>query len=346
MRLTSPEVPLRGGKGRLAVSVTNGEPTAQRLVLGAFPVSSAGSPAASASWSVVERPLREVAAGATEQFLVSFDTAGAAAASYPVKLIAYSADDAPEDYSDQGHVVTLIVPAAPAPAAHRTFPWWLVAVGAALLLLVGGVVWFVTRTSTVTVPDVTGRTQASAQSVLQGAGLKAAVTRKAGSAPLGVVDSQQPAAGASAKSGATVTIVVRSGVRLSDVTKLTVAQATAKLGLDVRIKQQGVESDQSPGTVIDQSPAAGTELTQGATVTLQVATARSTVVPGVVGVPVEDVRSVFSGRGLQIDFAPGSICQASRTVFEHCQVVAQSAAPGTRLPIGSAVALTTAWVFG
>jgi len=106
--VSSPDVALVNGKGTLAVSVTNASSTAQRVVLGAYPE---GRTATAPTYTSIDQPLRTIANGATEQFVASFDTTGAAPGTYKTKLIAYSADRAPEDYADQGKVIDLVVDA-------------------------------------------------------------------------------------------------------------------------------------------------------------------------------------------------------------------------------------------
>src|SRR6478736_1504302 len=97
------QVTVAAGHGTVSVSVTNTEAAPQRLVLGAYPAAGAagGPPSSAAAWTSIERPQRTVAAGATEQYVATFDPQSVQPGSYPVKFIAYSADQAPEDYSDQ-----------------------------------------------------------------------------------------------------------------------------------------------------------------------------------------------------------------------------------------------------
>jgi hypothetical protein len=139
MTLSSSQVGLVDGKGSVTASITNSSPTDQRVVLGAFP----GAPSVSAQWTSVDKPQRTIPPGTTEQYEVRFDTTGASPGTYPVKLIPYSADEAPEDYAVLGRTVQLTVPAAPVPPPPpRKVPWILIAAAAAAVLLIGGLVWF------------------------------------------------------------------------------------------------------------------------------------------------------------------------------------------------------------
>lgn len=146
MTLGSPDVALVGGRGSLTVSVTNVSAASQRIVLGAFPTTVGNSEASTGEGTpsptpiaTVDRPLRTVEAGATEQYTVAFDVSQSASGEYPVRLVGYSADRAPEEYADQAHTVTLTVPAAPEPA-KKAFPWWIVILAGALMVVAAIVV--------------------------------------------------------------------------------------------------------------------------------------------------------------------------------------------------------------
>jgi heat shock protein HslJ len=127
----------------ITASVTNNGSVAARIVLGVLPASSpvAGAdPSPAIAWTKVDQPLRELRAGATEQFTVTFTRpTGVAAGSYPVRFIAYLADGAPEESSDQAHQVEVVIPAVPVPPTPPKPKWWLYAVAAALVAIVAGV---------------------------------------------------------------------------------------------------------------------------------------------------------------------------------------------------------------
>lgn len=144
LTLSSPAVHLVNGTASLAISVTNSATTPQRIVLGAF---ADGANPEGPSFTKIDRSLRTLGAGSTEQYVANFDTGKAPGpGDYGVKFIAYSADGAPEDYADQGQVVTLTVPAPAAAVAAKKFPWWIVAVGAVVVIaLIAGVIYFVTK---------------------------------------------------------------------------------------------------------------------------------------------------------------------------------------------------------
>lgn len=145
LTLSVTTVTLADGRAALTASVTNSSPVPARIVLGAFGPPDAAAPAGATAWTAIEQPVRDVEAGATVQYAVTFaPPAGTAAGSYPVRFIAYSADQAPEEYSDQAKQVDVVVPAAPvAPTPKK--PWWPWAVAAALVVIVGVVLFFVFR---------------------------------------------------------------------------------------------------------------------------------------------------------------------------------------------------------
>ena len=143
------QVTVNQGRAATTATVTNKGTTAESVVLGAFPAlaGSAGTAISSAvGWTTVERPQREVQAGATEQFTVTFEPpAGVAAGTYPVRFLAYSAYGAPEESADQARQVDVVLPVAtPVPPAPQP-KWWIYAVAAALVLIVGVVASFVLR---------------------------------------------------------------------------------------------------------------------------------------------------------------------------------------------------------
>ncbi|MFJ4027888.1 PASTA domain-containing protein [Paenarthrobacter sp. NPDC089989] len=210
MTLSSPDVILKDGKGSLTASVTNGSPGPERVVLGAFPGQVTNPP--SKTYTTIPNPLRTIAAGATEQYVVNFDTAGAAAGSYPVKLIAYSADDAPEDYADQAHVVTLNVPAAEAPKPAPKFPWlWVIIGGVVLLAIIGAILFFIFKDANV--PDVKSKPETEAVKILTDAGFKVSTNPTESAETEGTVVTQTPAGGEKAGRGSTVNLQIAEPAR-------------------------------------------------------------------------------------------------------------------------------------
>jgi serine/threonine-protein kinase len=138
--------------------------------------------------------------------------------------------------------------------------------------------WVSNGTEMVTVPDVTGKTQADAATALEDDGFKVKVTKKSSDAVAkGTVISQKQSADSQAAKGSTVTIYVSTGpaqVKVPDLIGLTQAEAVAKiqaLGL-VESIQTVVDADVShAGLVQSQDPDSGTKVNKGATITIWVA---------------------------------------------------------------------------
>jgi beta-lactam-binding protein with PASTA domain len=126
------------------------------------------------------------------------------------------------------------------------------------------------------VPNLIGLQEPQAVQKLQALGFKVAVKRVASTHPKGIVIDQEPTAGVTAVSGATVTISVSSGVkpvvvpRVVGQTQGDAVQALTKIGLKPVL--QNVPSDKPAGTVVGQKPPAGKEVDKGSKVTVNVST--------------------------------------------------------------------------
>ena len=139
LTLSSPDVTLTpGGGASVTASVTNTGAAADRVVCGVYAPTD-GAPSA-AEGTTVDRPLREVGPGATEQFLVTVG-AGAPPGISAVRVITYSADRAPEEFADTAQTLTVHHEAVVATPTGEKRPWWLLLVAG--LVLVVAVVGFV-----------------------------------------------------------------------------------------------------------------------------------------------------------------------------------------------------------
>ena len=212
-------VALSGGRAAVTASVTNGLGVAERVVVGVYAVRSAQAASSApdidpASWASIERPLREIGPGATEQYVVALEAPGVPAGTYELKVIAYPADLAPEEYSDKGQSFLLEVPPAPVPAPRRR-PWWLFALVGALVIAIAAVAFLLLRSpKLVEVPDLAGLTQLEARNRLAEDGftgtLLTATVDEPGVAKDVAVRSE-PAAGKSVQPDVEVTIVLATG---------------------------------------------------------------------------------------------------------------------------------------
>jgi serine/threonine-protein kinase len=132
-------------------------------------------------------------------------------------------------------------------------------------------------TSTVTVPDVTGQAQASAQRLLDSAGLRTSLVYVPSDQPLGRVIVQLPEAGASAKRN--TRIQLRASLGPTPIERLVVpklagldrAAAISRLedaGFKVQTLRQTVSDRAQAGKVVDEQPAGGKRAPAGSTVTI------------------------------------------------------------------------------
>ncbi len=192
-------------------------------------------------------------------------------------------------------------------------------------------------------PDVTGLTAAQATAKLKEAGFKPS-TEKQSSATVasGRVISTNPSAGTEAQAGSAVTVVVSSGPAQSTVPDLVgqsraAAEATltnAKLAAGTVTQQ--TSSEQSPGTVLEQSPAAGTSLPAGGTVSFVVAQAPTeTAVPNVIG-KNEAQASAELGRA---GFTPQAVTQTTTDATQVGIVLRQSPAAPDKARKGATVTI-------
>ncbi len=129
----------------------------------------------------------------------------------------------------------------------------------------------------VSVPEVTGETQADATATLAAAGLKVSVSKREVAEPTaGTVISQTPGAGAQLKVGGQVTIVVAQALKqvaAPSVVGQSEAQAIATLtsaGFSSKTVSRSVTEPGKVGIVVQQSPEAGHKLAAGATITIAV----------------------------------------------------------------------------
>ncbi|MCX8007767.1 MAG: Stk1 family PASTA domain-containing Ser/Thr kinase [Coriobacteriia bacterium] len=129
-------------------------------------------------------------------------------------------------------------------------------------------------TQLVKVPDVTGKTKADAQRILEQAGFKVkAVEAFSDAVAKGMVISQDPGPGVSLDAGGTVTITVSKGpeqVTVPDVTDMTEEDAISTLeALGLIVDAEYVVSP-DVGIVLNQNPLPGTKVNKGSTVKLTV----------------------------------------------------------------------------
>ena len=149
-----------------------------------------------------------------------------------------------------------------------------------------------------------------------------------------------PPEGTEVTKGTRVRLLVSQGpeqVTVPDVTGLTRESAEGRLrdeGLEVAADEQ--ESDEPEGDVISQSPAGGTRVARGDTVTIVVSTGRPQIeVPDVVGMREESARARLTGAGL-------TVSRQERTVTDPAEdgvVIEQRPGAGTQVDQGNQVVI-------
>ncbi|MEV6314138.1 Stk1 family PASTA domain-containing Ser/Thr kinase [Streptomyces sp. NPDC051776] len=159
------------------------------------------------------------------------------------------------------------------------------------------------------------------------------------------ITKQDPAAGTKISKDDTVTVTLCSGpqqITVPNVEGATLDEATDELvskGFDSsRIRTKEVESERTPGIVIEQTPNAGTKKPKTATITLTVAKEKETaLVPDVTNKPFEQAKAQLE----QLDFKVEKD-ETERGDVAAGTVVAQDPAGNTQADAGSTVTLTVA----
>ncbi len=269
------------------------------------------------------------------------------------------AADLPTAYEPHTGIMLAAPPAAAWPALEdhpppedeqrrrrkRRILWWSLAALLAAAAIAAAVLLLLAPASRVTVPEVSGQSERTADATLRRAGL-APVPRLQTSptVPSGRVISQSPSAGARVEKGANVAIVVSGGPAtafVTDVEGLTAEEALAKLrraGFKARTKSEA-SSTVGTGQVIGTEPPAGTEKQFGSTVVVVVSTGPAPVkVPDVKGQQLSAAEATLTNAGLEV----GTITKRTSSTDTPGTVLTQSPATGTSVKAGSAVVLTVA----
>jgi eukaryotic-like serine/threonine-protein kinase len=161
----------------------------------------------------------------------------------------------------------------------------------------------------ISVPNVTGLTEAAAQAELRKAGLTPGPVSTVASStiPVGVVISTNPVAGASWPQPKPVSIAVSAGPPLPNFVgqQFSAAQGVAQAG-GYQLQQQSVASSQPPQTIVGQSPAAGTPISKGEVVVVQVSSGPPQVaIPDVDGLTVTQATAELESAGFSVAVSGG-----------------------------------------
>jgi serine/threonine-protein kinase len=191
--------------------------------------------------------------------------------------------------------------------------------------------------------NVVGLTAAQATAKLKAAGFRPTTeTQSSATVASGRVVSTDPPAGTELQAGSQVTVVVSGGpaqTTVPDVVGQSKAAAEATLAnakLTAGTITQKTTTEQSPGTVLEQSPTAGSSLTDGGAVNLTVAQApKEVAIPNVVGAAKAAASTALERAGFKVKSVP-------RTTTEQSQkgvVLEQSPAGGAHARKGATVTI-------
>jgi eukaryotic-like serine/threonine-protein kinase len=193
----------------------------------------------------------------------------------------------------------------------------------------------------VTVPSVVGETLDKALADLQEAKLKGKVQRVESDKPDGQVVSQRPTAGATADEGSQVTIRVSKGPRPVAVpnvigSSFETASSTLQAQGFAVARGTDVDSNEPKGTVVDQSPGAGTFQNPGTTITLRVSKGPTTsTVPDVTSRSQSDAQAQLRASGFRVRIVSQPVTDPNQEGI----VQTQDPPGGTEAPAGSIVTI-------
>ena len=195
----------------------------------------------------------------------------------------------------------------------------------------------------VQVPDVSGKTQDAATSILQQAGFTVNVTQQNSSTVAqGLVIGTNPPAGSTEGKGSAVQLIVSSGKQQVQVPSLVnqtpgqAGQALGALGLNVQQQSEPSSSVQA-GLVTRTDPPAGSTVAVGSTVTVYVSSGPQQVtVPNVVGETQSQAQSDLTNAGFQVSVVYTNVSNPR----DYGVVVQQNPQGGQSASQGSTVTIT------
>jgi serine/threonine-protein kinase len=199
-------------------------------------------------------------------------------------------------------------------AVRRGRPWWpwLLALGAALALGIGGWLFYdnvrdqIDANEPIAVDDYQGILESKAVALIQGDGFDPNVRRLPnGDVEKGYVYDQEPDPGTRQTKGSMVTILVSSGKRNVSVPSLVgksrdaAVKELTSMGLDADVHE--VPSDKPSDTVTAQDPRPGTIVVEGASVRVNVSSGPKPVaVPAVIGQTYETAAAQLQAAGFTV----------------------------------------------
>lgn len=198
----------------------------------------------------------------------------------------------------------------------------------------------------IAIPDVLNKSQSEAVRLLTSSGFVVGdvTTEKSDEVEAGNVIRQSPAAGEQAPKGSTVNLVISEGtdeVDVPDLTGLSVETARSraeKAGFSIS-ESSSEYSSVDKGCIIRQSPAAGSKLPKGSTITYVVSKGKedtSTTVPGVLGESAQSARNILGNAGFGVEVKTVDVSDPS----EDGVVIDQSPRGSSKANAGSTVTIT------
>ena len=231
------------------------------------------------------------------------------------------------------------------PDRRRTLMYVIPAVGALVLLVAGTVLGLRSfdtgSTNMLVAPSMRGMTQPEARSALARKGLQLGDVEESASesVPRGRVTSQNPLAGTTVEKGSTVDLTVSSGkpqVAIPDVLGSPRDEAANLLtarGLKVE-EREDPSSTKAKGTVTRVSPAEGSMVSSGSTVTISYSSGLLPV-PKVIGQSEDEAGARLNDMGFHVRTIERTTREA-----DPGTVIGQTPDPGTRHKRGSTVTIT------
>ena len=228
----------------------------------------------------------------------------------------------------------------------KKLPVIIAAAAAAVILIVAGILVFGGGDKNeVKVPNLTDMTYEEAEAELEELGLQIEMGNEVFSDEYdeGRIVSQSPKADMKVKKGKTIRVNISKGSGVETVPSVigqTVEQARATLeakGFSLgSVKEE--ESDSPEGTVISQSPDAGTEAESSQAVSVVISKGRSVkevAMPGLLGKSLDAAKAEIEAAGLKV----GSVTYGYSDDYPSGQVIEQQYSSGTSLAEGTSVGI-------
>jgi len=191
----------------------------------------------------------------------------------------------------------------------------------------------------VEVPAVLGMRPEIAGELLDGRGLRLVVTeeRPDAEATVGTIAAQDPLRGSRVASGASVEVVLSTGIPkvvVPSVAGRTVAEGRAALeAAGFAIGEISETGEGAPGTVASTTPAGGTEAESGATVAL-VTVSAAVVVPDVMRQGKRKAEEAITAAGFTVETKWGfNEMRPPNIVLEQSPAAGEMAAPGSAVTL-------------